>query len=310
MQPGMKQQPYDGSLKAILKEDVPQIIPLILPGATFLDILDIEVLRSPMRADRAYKIRYRQELHVLNLEVQADTDRDIVYRLLVYHAALLYDHKLPVISIVIYLFRSQVPSPPLQVMSQEDVLLIFHYRLLCLWDVDARPYVEAHEIGIYTLLPAMKNADEQLLLQAIDELIEYYRDSEAALARRLLWLGTILRRSDTVRLPEKQRLEARLSTFEHLLEQDDFVRRQRALGEAQGKAIGEAQGKTIGTLQTTRQLLLALVTQRFPALGTLAQQRIAQVNNVAALTDAFTHIAVASDEQTVRSILETLPTEG
>ncbi|HLG78664.1 MAG TPA: hypothetical protein VKX46_19785, partial [Ktedonobacteraceae bacterium] len=254
----MKQQPYDGSLKAILKEDVPQIIPLILPGATFLDILDIEVLRSPMRADRAYKIRYRQELHVLNLEVQADTDRDIVYRLLVYHAALLYDHKLPVISIVIYLFRSQVPSPPLQVMSQEDVLLIFHYRLLCLWDVDARPYVEAHEIGIYTLLPAMKNADEQLLLQAIDELIEYYRDSEAALARRLLWLGTILRRSDTVRLPEKQRLEARLSTFEHLLEQDDFVRRQRALGEAQGKAIGEAQGKTIGTLQTTRQLLLAL----------------------------------------------------
>ena len=47
-------------MKSLLKEDAAEIIPHLLPGATLLEALDIEVVRTPMRADRVYRIHYRR----------------------------------------------------------------------------------------------------------------------------------------------------------------------------------------------------------------------------------------------------------
>lgn len=51
---------------------------------------------------------------------------------------------------------------------------------------------------MYPMLPTMENVDKQTLLQAVEELIKYYENDNAPLARRLLWFSILLRRSETV----------------------------------------------------------------------------------------------------------------
>ncbi len=126
-------QAYDSSIKALFKEDASEIVPLLLPGARFLDVVDGEVIRPAMRADRAYHIHLEEEPHILQIEFQAGTDENIAKRLLVYHSCLWYDHSLPVISIIVYLFRASVPTSPLSEISGEDEILTFHYKVICMW---------------------------------------------------------------------------------------------------------------------------------------------------------------------------------
>jgi len=63
-----QQQPYDTTLKALLREQAAEMIPYLVEEAEFVDTLDSEVLKPqpPLRADRAYKILYRGEPHVLH----------------------------------------------------------------------------------------------------------------------------------------------------------------------------------------------------------------------------------------------------
>ncbi len=289
---------YDNSMKSILQEDAAEIVPQLLPGAIFVDVLDIEVLRSTLRADRVYRIYYQDVPHILHLEFQTSGDEEMPQRLLTYHTTLWLNYKQPVISIVIYLFRTSTPIPPLRELSGSREILVFHYQVIELWTLDARNYVQGHIISMYSLLPAMKNADAALLLQAVEELVEYYKDSEVKLARRLLWFSTFLKRADTVSSEDKQKVEERLDVFEKLLEENDFVRKQRALGEAQGKIYGE--------VEASQQILLDILQARYPTLAQQVKLRVEQTMQIEKLREAIRLIVNTSDEQSALVVLDTL----
>ena len=309
----MEQQPYDGSIKAIMQEDAETIVPLLLPGATLIEVLDIEILRAPMRVDRVYRIRYQGILHILHLEFQASADDTIASRLLIYNATLWreHKHKLPVISIIVYLFKRSVPVAPLKMMSGDREILSFHFQILTLWTEDAREYLEKRIISMYPLLPTMDHADAHLLLKAIDGMIEYYQENETELAERLLWFRIFLERTDTVSLKDKREVEERLNTFEQLLEESSFARqlrerseaRGRAEGEARGRAEGEARGKAEGEVQAMRAILVDVVKSRFPSLRGLAQECVNQTDQAATLRDLIHMIVAAPDEATARAWL-------
>jgi len=174
LQSSMSQhQPYDSSIKAIFQEDAPDILPLLLPGAELLEVLDIEILRSPMRTDRVYRVLYRGRTHIFHLEFQAGQDDKMAYRLGTYHMQLLQKYELPIISMVIYLFKTTIVTSPLQELSGTEEILKFNFRVLPLWRVDGRQYIKKHNVSMYTLLPMMQDVGSSLILQAIDELIEY-----------------------------------------------------------------------------------------------------------------------------------------
>ncbi len=317
------QQPYDSSMKSLLKEDAAEIIPRFLPGATLLEALDVEVLRTPMRADRVFRIRYRGEPHILDLEPQVSAEEDVAHRLLIYHSELLHDYRLPVISLLVYLFKTTVVEPPFREMSGSEELLSFKYRTLSLWTMDAREYVSEHALSMYVLLPAMRNADATLLLQAIEELIEYYRHSESKLARRLLWLSIFLRRAEILPPRDKQRVKERLNMFDELLEQDEFVRKQRALGReegraegkvegkaegkaegrVEGKAEGKAAGRAEGEIRASQRMLVSIVRGRFPSLVELAQHKAEHMHQVAVIEEIAMLLASIPDEGMARRIL-------
>src|SRR6266704_2853951 len=97
-------QIYDSTLKQLIQQQIPDILPVLLPGAVYQETLDIEQIRPTMRADRVYKILYRGELHILDVELQTGDDEHMISRLLAYHAILYQEYELPVISLVVYLF--------------------------------------------------------------------------------------------------------------------------------------------------------------------------------------------------------------
>ncbi len=67
-------QPYDTSLKGWVKDNPVNIIPVLLPGAVFQEALDVEAIKPTMRADRVFKILYRDKMYILNVEFESGSD--------------------------------------------------------------------------------------------------------------------------------------------------------------------------------------------------------------------------------------------
>ena len=54
-----------------------------LENVEFLEVLDLEVLKSSLRVDRVYKINYGGEPHILHLEFEVSGRKKMASRLLV-----------------------------------------------------------------------------------------------------------------------------------------------------------------------------------------------------------------------------------
>ena len=108
-----------------------------------------------MRADKVFKGLYYDVEHVLHLEFETGSDRDLRSRLLVYNSVLYRDHKLPVITIVIYPFAVEQAESPLCIKSNGKEILIFNFRTLPLFTLEAVQFVQEHQACMYPLLPAM-----------------------------------------------------------------------------------------------------------------------------------------------------------
>src|SRR5260370_40858872 len=113
---------------------------------------------------------------------------------------------------------------------------------------------------MYTLLPAMKGANGQLLLQSIDDMEERYTGLH--LTHHLVRFRTILRRSTTMAVQDKQIVEARLHMYDILLDQDPQIQERIARGEIRGQQKAVAD----------------FVEDRFRALVEIAQQQATGVN--------------------------------
>jgi flagellar biosynthesis/type III secretory pathway protein FliH len=345
-----QQQPYDNALKSLLEGQEAQILPQFLPGAVYQETCDIEVIRPILRTDRVYKVWYKGVLHILHLEFQTSADADMAKRLLEYHAYLYAKYGIPVISIIIYLFRTKVAVSPLEEISDGEVILRFHFRVFPLWVLEAARYMEDHIIAMYALLPAMAGANAHVLEQAIAEMIEYYKNDEITLARDLRWMGIMLRRTDCVLEEEKRMIQERLSMYDDLMENDPEMKRLRAKyaaeglaeglaegeakglakGEAKGLAKGEAKGlseglakgeakglseglakgQAEGKMKALRTTILTFVKVRFPALRKQTRQSISQITDADELQEVFEQLVSASDEVAVREILATLEPEA
>lgn len=295
-------QPYDSSMKALLKEDTAAILAYFLPGATLIGPLDIEVLPAPRRVDRAYSMHYRNMAHIFHLEFQASADPLMAYRMNAYHAELLLEYLRPIISMVVYLFKSDVVEPYLNERSGDEEILHFRFRVIPLWHLDGQQIVEEHTISMYTLLPTMKNVDARLLQQAIDEMIQYYGDDERKLARRIFWLELFLRRSEMITPEDKNKVQERLDVFDQLLEEDEYIQQQRALGREEGLAEGLARGEAKAK-KIAQDALVNAVQFRFPALKKLAQRQAEQTPGAEDLSAMANAIMTAADEAAARAIL-------
>jgi predicted transposase YdaD len=294
-----QQQPYDTLLKSLFEGQEEQVLPYFLDGAVYLETLDIEVMRTILRVDRVYKVLYNGQEHILHLEFETNSNPGMAARLLDYHAYLYRKYELPVISTIVYPFRTEVAVSPLEEVSHGRPILIFHFQVLKLWEMSAEKYVRSHAFALYALLPAMGDANVQLLVKAIREMIQYYQEDKATLGRELLWLGIVLRRADILPLEDKRVIEEILSMYDDLMEKDPKIQQFRAKTLAEGEAKGEAKGRR----KELQRVILALVQKRFPALSEQVRQKIKRVKTVDELSNLCLDLIGVTDEPAARKLL-------
>ncbi len=212
-------------------------------------------------------------------------------RLLVYNAVLYNEHELPVISIIVYPFRTRLAQSPLHIRTKRDEILTFHFKTLPLFTLEAEQFIQEHISCMYPLLPTMHGANTALIQQAMDELAALYREDEITLSQQLIWMEIFLERTDTISKSEKYDIQEKLDMYDKLWDENPKVQRIRAESEAKGK------------VETLQNMLVTTIELRFPALSDLAKRQVLRIQKPDALDLLFRQITVASDENFVRSIL-------
>jgi hypothetical protein len=295
-----QQQPYDNLLKSLFEGQEKQLLPIFLPGAEYLATLNVEVVRPPLRVDRVYRVKYKGKKSIAHIEFESGSNNAMADRLLEYHAYLRRKYKLTVISIIVYPFPTKMAESPLQEMLDDEEILIFHFRVFPLWELQAEQYINEHVIVMYALLPTMEGANASLLHKAIDEMVKYYKGNDTKLAEELRWMGIALRRVRTLPRYEKREIQERLNMWDDLMERDPKMKRIRKESEAKGLA----KGKTQGVAEGLRKAVITVVTLRFPPLSELAQQKVSRVRKPETLNLLLEQVASVPDEDAARLLLD------
>ena len=178
-QPKVDAQPFDNLTKALFGLDGAQIIPELVPGVQVEAAQNIEIDRSKLKADLVFKIFYKGLLAILNLELQSGADRYIGARLLQYMAGLRDFYKnVPILCVVIYLFRCRVEMPPYIIECADKRSVVFDYDVIRLWEVESEWIVNKRLVPLYVLLPGTKAPTVDLLKKALHEMFQVYECHE------------------------------------------------------------------------------------------------------------------------------------
>lgn len=298
--PGRKQPPdassqqpqrvYDSALKGLMEDYAAEIIPELLPDTYLESEINSEIERESIRADLVYRVRRHGQPHILNMELQSGSDKEMAHRMLRYHVELYLTHLRPVLSVVLYLFESSLPETPFKEISGDQSLLTMEYEVIAVWKLDAQTYVRQGIIHMYTFLPAMKNANASLLLQAIHEMEQRY--SRIDFAKHLTRFMYILRRSTTVSEKDKQRVEEELKMeYDSMIDDNPIVQERLAKSRAEGE------------LQGLQLVMLDAVQDEFPSLVELAEEKASQIDKPEELRKLIRLIYKAPSEESLRWLL-------
>src|SRR5690348_2864960 len=245
------------------------MLPYFVPGAEYLETLNVEAVRTPLRVDRVYLVKHKGRKKIAHLEFESGPNNDMAARLLDYHAYLFHKYKLPVKSIIVYPFPTKMAESPLREEDEEGEIVTFHFRVFPLWQLKAEQYTHEHAVVMYALLPTMAGASALLFHKAIDEMVEYYKGNDTRLAQKLRWMGIVIRRVKTLPRGDKREIQERLNMWDDLMEKDPKMRKIRRESEAKGRTEGLTEG--------LRKAIVTTVRVRFPGLAELARQRVAQI---------------------------------
>lgn len=295
-------QAFDSSLKDLVEQEAVNILPELVSGVIYKRTLNIELIRPTIRADKAYLVGYSAgKDHILHIEIESGINELMPVRMLVYGSILHLDHHLPVISVIVYLFRGkkEIARPPLRIISGERLWITFDYLTIELYELDAESYVREQKVYMYPLLPTMQNVTDQLIEVAIKALVARYKNDGVALAQRYTWMRLLLNRSDTIKALEKAKIREVMDMYSHLWDTDPDIMKVRADSMAKGRKEGEA----IGEIRKLRQVIVRSVEVRFPSLAMEVKNKVDRIVKVEELEQLFDRITTANDENVIRRIL-------
>jgi len=165
----------------------------------------------------------------------------------------------------------------------------------------------------------------------MQEMVEYYKEDDALIARQFVWMSIMLRRAETIPPQKRQRIQERLRMFERLWDEDPEIQRIKAEAEAKGMAIGVAEGEARGkakgmalgevkgeakgmalgvargkaegeakAIEVSQELVVLVVGTRFPTLAPLVREKVGNIRQPEQLGILARQIATAPDEATAR----------
>jgi len=199
-------------------------------------------------------------------------------------------YNLPVISIVVYLFKTSMAVSPFVLEGGDGTITTFHFRILPLFLLNAQHYVCEHITCMYPLLPTMQGVTHELLLTAMKEMEQVYKDDNATLSDFFAYMMVLLERVETIAPLEKARMKEVLNMYSTWWDESPIVQQTKATGKAEG----------------LREGIVNAIAARFPHLTDLARKRVMQMNDAQKLSNLLVQLFAAPDEDSVRQLLTSL----
>jgi hypothetical protein len=152
----------------------------------------------------------------------------------------------------------------------------------------------------------MSGVSEQLLIQAIDDVIHFYGDDDDLTHDELLCFVVLLNRAKPLDDVALENVLRSIRMYDPILEEDPWVQeygdRRAAVAEVRAKAEGKAEGEAHGI----RQSIEMVVQMRFPDLKELAMERTAPIQESTALQQVLAGLLAAPDERHALRYLQAL----
>lgn len=171
---------------------------------------------------------------------------------------------------------------------------------------DAQELLDRQLVKVYALMPTMRGATYEMLVQAIKKMRALYSQEESRFANHMLWFDAFLGRTTTVSDEDKRRIKEYMENFESLLDEGAFVRKRKAEAKEEGRREGLAEGREEGIAEGLQEALVFAVEVRFPPLAGVAQEKAKQIKQPEALRDLLKRMKEVSDENGARLLLDSI----
>ena len=300
---------WDDLMKMLVGANPQHFVSLLLSGAQFESELVTELKSRTIEADLLYIVIWNGQKVVLHVEFQRRRDGNMGKRLWEYNILTTYLSGLPVCSFALYLRKDgNIVKPPYQqLLPDGEVVHLFYFRNIQLWELSAEMLKQPGVEGMLPLLPLMKGGAER---QAIEEMIA---SLSAAGKQDLLPLGYAFAALVLESEPERNWLRKRFNMLKDILEESwayqEMVQKGLEKGFSQGLEQGIEQGIEQG-LEALRQAIVDVVEERFPEIATLAKKKVETIKDPALLRHINVKMSTAQTLHEAEQSLAALDTNG
>ena len=300
---------WDTVVKLLIGSNPQHFVSLLLPGARFHGIVDRELTLRRIEADLLYDVEWRGRMIVLHAEFQRRRDGDMGKRIWQYNFIASYQTQLPVSSFVIYLIPDgNVPEPPyvqrlLDDGSDDDVIHIFNYRVIKLWEMAGE---EIKKPGVEGMLPMLPLTRDGMRRERVEEMITRL---QAVGREDLLAMAYSLAALAFKKTEDKAWLQRRFDMLKDILEESwayqEMVESAKTQGLKEGRAEGMKEGREEGMkegINVMREMVAHFVQKRYPQFVPLATQYINQIEEPKALSNIMDKLFDAQTNEEVAQI--------
>jgi len=294
-------KPWDDSLKKLVQADPQAFVRWFVPGASFIGARPHELKNWTLEVDALLEVKVSGEDMLLHLEFQTYGDPDMAERLLRYNVLARSEHKLPVLSCVIYLLGDGevLSSPLIWMVPNGREVLQFHYQSIELGVLSPEELLHTGQTGLLPLLPLTKGGARREIVETM------FRELLSAKKMELVPIGYTLAslafsRENT---DDQDWLLRRFHEMHDILRETPIYQEILKEGREEGLEKGLEQGLQRGQLEALRQAVIDVVVERFPKLVRMAKKQVAVVEDPELLRHVLVKVSVAQRLEEARQHL-------
>lgn len=290
-------KPWDDSLKKLVQADPQAFVSWFVPDASFTGARPHELKHWTLEVDALLAVQVSEQDMLLHLEFQTYNDPAMAERLLRYNVLARSEHRLPVLSCVIYLLGGgeASPSPLSWIVPTGQEVLQFHYQSIELKALLPEEVLQTGLTGLLPLLPLTKNGARREIVETM------FGRLLAAKKIELVPIGyTLASLAFSRENPGDQDW-----LFRRFHEMHDILRETPIYQEIlkEGREEGLEQGLQRGQLEALRQAVVEVVVERFPRLVRLTKKQVALIEDPEVLRHVLVKVSIAQSAQEAREHL-------
>jgi predicted transposase YdaD len=265
---------FDVSTKELVWDDpVAWLLRLGIDPVGPVVVIDSDITTLSAAADKVIRVGGLVEPFLVNIELQAGHDSQLMRTLWYRQVALDYRHDLPVLTVLV-LLRKEANSPSLTGVYERFLpdgrpTNRYDYQVVRLWKEPAESFLNAG-VELVPLVP-LSDVDEQQLPELIRKMGDRINPLPASRAAKL-WIASYLLMG--LRYPDE--LTERL--FEGVKAVKESTTYQKILRD--GRVEGRAEGRAEGHIEEAQQFLLLLGTERFGSPEAVVLAAIEEISDL------------------------------